>query len=73
MLQLTPNDPTILQATGLCHHRLGSLDSALVAYTTALDMDSEFQAALVGRGNVHMDKCTEDHREKARADYCKVL
>lgn len=70
--QLTPEDPPILQAIGLCHHLNGSLNSALEAYTEALGLDPVFLEALVGRGDVYMDKCTDGDRERARADYCKV-
>ena len=70
--QLTPKDPSLPQALGLCHHRSGDLSSALEAYSSALSLDPVFTEALLGRGDVYMDRGTSEAREKARRDYCQV-
>lgn len=70
--QLTSDDPAILQAIGHCHHLNCDLDSAIEAYTEALSLNPAFLEALVGRGDVYMDKCSDSDRQRARDDYCKV-
>lgn len=72
LYQLTPGDPAILQAIAQCYHLNGDLDSAAETYTEALSLQPSFLEALVGRGDVYMDKCSDSDRQKAREDYCKV-
>lgn len=67
------SSPAIFQAIGYCYHRLGSLDSAIEAYTEAISLDPTFFGAYIGRGNAYMDYCSEEGNEKSRLDYVHTL
>ena len=54
MQQLTPDTPHMFL------RRLGSLNSAIEAYSAAINLDQAFVEAIVGRGNVFMDYLTEE-------------
>ena len=46
--------------------RLGSLDSAIEAYSQAIAQDPTFLEAYVGRGNVYLDFLTEEGFSKSK-------
>ena len=54
-------------------YRLGSLESAIEAYSLAIEEDPVFLEAYVGRGNVHMDYLTEEGFTKSKYEACVVV
>ena len=52
--------------------RLGSLDSAIEAYSQAVTQDPMFLEAYVGRGNVYMDFLTEEGFSKSKYVYIQL-
>lgn len=71
--KLSPTDPTLYQAIGLCYHNLKELDLSVEAYTKAVRLNPFFWEAFIGRGNAHLEHLTEEGMRLSMRDYLKVL
>ncbi|PAA62172.1 hypothetical protein BOX15_Mlig000887g4 [Macrostomum lignano] len=68
-----PNDERLLHAIGTCYHRLRRLPQAVRAFSRALDANSNFYDAYIGRANCYLDFGSPRSVLFARRDYERVL
>jgi tetratricopeptide (TPR) repeat protein len=69
----TPPPTHVLHTMALCCHRGGDVRGAVELYCRALDLDPQFVAGYVGRGNALLDIGTERCWTLCRRDFTRAL
>ncbi|XP_033111439.1 uncharacterized protein LOC117112460 isoform X2 [Anneissia japonica] len=72
-VKMEPRNVTIRHTLGLCCHKLNELETAVLVYTEALEIDPFFLDAYIGRGNALIDFHHEIAVRMARQDYETAL
>ncbi|CAN0412404.1 unnamed protein product [Lampetra planeri] len=71
--KIGPPDPKLLQALGICYHRLGRVKEAVAAFGEATKADPFYVSAYVGRGNALMNYGHASGTRAAQRDYLRAL